>query len=290
MLRICRALIPVLAGLAVTADALTAQTIRSPYRHVDERQAVGFFGGYIFTDRGELELGPESGLAFGARYSIRLGGSPFSAEANVGLFPTTRVVFDTVGVDLPLAEVGEADLTLLLADASLRFDLTGPHVLRIHAFRPGRRRARGRALRTTTRTRISPPTRFRFGTRFAGHVVQVSVVRVAAPVASGRAKDIFWKLRRRTRSRARIWTSPGASGCRISCSRSVWSTASERRRPFRWPVRQSALRDGSERRAEPRRAMPRDFEDLYDLKNLDDSDLYDLIVQEISEYRTSTRT
>jgi hypothetical protein len=30
--------------------------------------------------------------------------------------------------------------------------------------------------------------------------------------------------------------------------------------------------------------MPRDFEDLYDLENLDDSDLYDLIVQEISEY------
>lgn len=198
MLRICRALIPVLAGLAVTADALTAQTIRSPYRHVDERQAVGFFGGYIFTDRGELELGPESGLAFGARYSIRLGGSPFSAEANVGLFPTTRVVFDTVGVDLPLAEVGEADLTLLLADASLRFDLTGPRTY--YGFMPFVLAGGGLAAALSedddADSDLAADARFRFGTRFAGHV-GAGFEWFALPRLSLRAeaKDMFWKLR-----------------------------------------------------------------------------------------------
>ena len=116
---------------ALGARGAAAQEIDSPYRFVDPGQQVNAFIGLIETDPGTLELGPESGMGYGIRYGIRLTG-PFSIEGAGMLFPTTRVVQDTVieadgdTVTAPLEPRAEPDLTLGLVTADLRFDITGP--------------------------------------------------------------------------------------------------------------------------------------------------------------------
>lgn len=125
----------VAAGTAAPSRAM-AQTISSPYAFLETRQGFYGYGTYIFTDRGALETGPRSGPAAGLGYSIRLSG-PFVLDGRVASFPTTRSVYemDTLFQDTArlredpmadLTEIGEADLSLLVIDASLRFDLTGP--------------------------------------------------------------------------------------------------------------------------------------------------------------------
>lgn len=107
---------------------MAAQDIDSPYRFVDENQQVNAFIGGISTERGTLDLGPESDLAYGLRYGIRLAG-PFSVEASATMFPTARAIQDTTisGADTTLAPTGaEAALTIGIATANLRFDITGP--------------------------------------------------------------------------------------------------------------------------------------------------------------------
>lgn len=117
----------IIAALAVTATGAAAQEIESPYRFVDPSQQVNLFAGHIATDPGTLDLGPESGMAYGMRYGIRITG-PFSVEGAAMLFPTSRAIQDTsiAGADTTLVGAGEADLTLGIAMADLRFDITGP--------------------------------------------------------------------------------------------------------------------------------------------------------------------
>lgn len=124
-----------LAVLFLAPRAVTAQGIGSPYDFLETSQGLYGYGTYIATDRGALEMGPHSGPAAGLGYSLRISG-PFVLDARAAYFPTTRTVYD---IDLTadsasvvqnpmadLTEVGEADLSLLFIDASLRFDLTGP--------------------------------------------------------------------------------------------------------------------------------------------------------------------
>jgi hypothetical protein len=128
-------LITATAVLAAAVPA-TAQTITSPYDFVDRRQGLFAYATYVFTDRGTIEIGPHSGPGAGIGYTIRVSG-PFAFDTRIAVLPTSRTVFDrrdaahdpdairedpTVG----LVEVGTADLSLLMADASLRFDITGP--------------------------------------------------------------------------------------------------------------------------------------------------------------------
>src|SRR5690606_20457724 len=120
------------AGL-VMADArqAAAQRIPSHYRFVDETQSLGAFVSHIWTDRGIVDLGPNPGIAFGARYSIRISG-PFVAEGEALVFPTSRWMMrlQEVGSDTITTKVGETDLTLLGLSGGLRFDLTGPRTYR----------------------------------------------------------------------------------------------------------------------------------------------------------------
>lgn len=187
-----------LTGLLVSAGTATAQTITSPYRYVDERQSVSVYGGYLITDQGDLELGPESGPVGGARYSIRLGG-PFHAEARAMYFPTTRLVRDTSAVEDELLTVGEADISLLTLEASLRFNLTGPRTY--YNLMPYFLVGGGAALAVSNdrsvedAAEIGAEARFDFGTRFAGHVgagIEWFVTRRVA--IRGEARDVFWKL------------------------------------------------------------------------------------------------
>lgn len=193
-------LLPLLApALLAVADAAHAQRIPSPFRYVDERQAVSVFGGYVIADQGKLDLGPQSAPAFGVRYSLRLGG-PFDAEASATYFPTTRVVWDTTAANQPLERLGEADFALGLVDASLRFNITGPRTY--HGLMPYLVAGGGAAFTvsdddTLERAReVDAGARFRFGTRFAGHVgagLEWFATRRLALRAD--ARDVFWKLR-----------------------------------------------------------------------------------------------
>lgn len=190
-----RRVFPLLLGLLVLAVAPAgAQTISSPYRFLDHSQSAGLVGGYIVTDAGRLDLGPESSPLVGARYTLRLGGA-FSLEALATLIPTTRQVVDTTAIDVP---VGEADLTILSTMAALRFNVTGPRTW--YGFQPYLLAGLGFAFELSgtapAEVRILPDARFDFGTRFAGQVgagVEWFAARRLSIFAD--ARDVFWKLK-----------------------------------------------------------------------------------------------
>lgn len=122
-------------GLAGPAQG-AAQSISSPYRFVERSQGLYAFGSSVVTDRGTLDTGPGAGIAMGLGYNVRISG-PFTFAARVTYFPTDRRVYDdnsTVADSTELRQnpmfglqqIGTADLTLMLLDATLRFNATGP--------------------------------------------------------------------------------------------------------------------------------------------------------------------
>ncbi|HET9440767.1 MAG TPA: outer membrane beta-barrel protein [Longimicrobiales bacterium] len=162
-------------GLLLLAGAGPAlgQRIDTPYRFFEETQGIGLTAAYISTDKGSIGLGPESGVAFGGRYHIRLSG-PFFVEAEALYFPTTRAVFDTVVVaaDSAFQQVGEADIGLAVAHASLRFHLTGQRTW--NRILPFVLLGVGVAVEATddeaADADVPGEARFDFGTTFAGQV------------------------------------------------------------------------------------------------------------------------
>jgi len=111
-------------ALALTgASALEAQTIRSPYRFIDQRHEAGLFVTGVSEVRGELDIGPGGGLAYGARYSIELGG-PFALEASSFVLPTDRQV-RVPSVTGVFTELGSVSSMVAGAEARVRFGLTG---------------------------------------------------------------------------------------------------------------------------------------------------------------------
>jgi hypothetical protein len=118
------------------ATPLAAQTITSPYEFVERSQALYAYTTYVIADRGVIGTGPGGGPALGAGYSWRVSG-PFTVDARLAHLWSSRTVYrledpqpdpeqiredPMVGLDA----VGDADLSLLLAEVSLRFDITGP--------------------------------------------------------------------------------------------------------------------------------------------------------------------
>lgn len=118
------------------APSLTAQTITSPYEFVERSQALYGYATYVAADRGVIGTGPAGGPALGLGYSLRVSG-PFTVDARMAHLWASRTVYrpedpqpdpDLIRDDpmQGLELVGEADLSLLLTDVSLRFDVTGP--------------------------------------------------------------------------------------------------------------------------------------------------------------------
>lgn len=118
---------PALAVAALAALLLplgaVAQSISSPYRHVDTRHDAGVIVGLMQENRGELELGPGGGVFAGLRYGIQLGG-PFVFEVQSFLLPTDRKVFRPTqdGVEY----LGDTDALVGAIEGRIRFNLTGP--------------------------------------------------------------------------------------------------------------------------------------------------------------------
>jgi hypothetical protein len=185
-----------LIGVLVAGRA-DAQVVRSPFRYVDTRQSVTVFGGFVLTDQGRLDLGPEDGPIGGVRYSLRLGG-PFTAEASASYFPSTRTVLDTTAVGAPLERVGEANFDLAMIDVALRFNLTGPRTY--YNLMPYLIAGGGVAFEAAgdddAEAEIAASSRFDFGTRFAGQVgAGVEWYATRRLALRFDARDVFWKLK-----------------------------------------------------------------------------------------------
>jgi hypothetical protein len=187
------------AVLLLVPAGLRGQEIRSPYRFVDANQAVGVFGGYVITDRGNLELGPESAPVFGARYRIRVSG-PIDVAGSVGLLPTSRslIGLDTTATDTSRVRVGETDLTLLLLEGALRFNVTGPRTYR--GMQPYLALSLGVAIDASGTSAeeeelLPVEARFDFGTSFAAGIGGGVDIYLRRGLSVGLdARDTLWKL------------------------------------------------------------------------------------------------
>lgn len=117
-------------GVALPAVA-NAQAISSPFRYIEARHSVGIYGGYLLTDTGELDLGPQSAPMFGVRYDVRFSG-PLSGEVQVGYTRTTRNVYvpSAAGLENPPTLVGDRDMTVVSALGGIRFRFTGSRTWR----------------------------------------------------------------------------------------------------------------------------------------------------------------
>ena len=173
-MRILHQSIPALLLAVCVSGAASAQDIDSPYRFVDPGQQVNVFGGIIETDPGTLELGPESNAVYGVRYGIRLAG-PFTVEATVAGFPTSRAIQDTVIADGDTTRVPtgvSSDLTIGIATADLRFDITGPRTW--HRLMPFTLLGVGGAFVVTEDDEVDSAVdsnlRYDFGTRLVGEL------------------------------------------------------------------------------------------------------------------------
>ena len=127
-----------LAGVALffsMSPTLAAQTVASPYRYLEEGQAVGIFVGYHDPGRARFGFGPGGGPSFGARYAVEATG-PLAVEGVATFVSSSRRVIDPT-----LAEsdwvLGEVPAELFFLDLRLRMSLTGrrtwhglaPHIL-----------------------------------------------------------------------------------------------------------------------------------------------------------------
>lgn len=115
--------VAVCAAGSLRADEAAAQSISSPYRFLDERQAAGVFAGYMDASTGRFGYGPSGGLWVGGRYDLELTG-PLSLEGVVGLISGTR---DVISPGRPEDDrvIGEADALVTTVDGRLKFSLMG---------------------------------------------------------------------------------------------------------------------------------------------------------------------
>lgn len=157
--------------MTLNAQPLTAQVITSPYKFVEEGQTLSLFSSALFTGRGTADLGPGSGYVYGLRYGIRPARGPVELEAQAGLFSSHRTIFG-LSNEQRIALV-EADMSLLLLDAGMRFNFSGPrtfHNLKPFAIVGGGGLIQLQSDRPPEEEALSSDLRYRYGTRFAGHI------------------------------------------------------------------------------------------------------------------------
>lgn len=184
------------AAVATFARPVAAQQIASPYRYVDESQSASLFGGYIWSNEGDLGLGPHPGPVGGAGYSIRVSG-PFTVQGSAAFFSTDRTVLDTTRVDGQHRQLATADIGILLLDAALRFNLTGPRTF--YNFMPYLLFGGGAAIEVVdddeADTAASAGAVFDFGTTFAGEIgAGVEWFMTRRLTLRLDARDVLWQL------------------------------------------------------------------------------------------------
>lgn len=124
--------LPIAALALLISAGAEAQSIPSPFRYIEETQSAGIFAGYVFTGRGDLDIGPHSGPMLGGTYTIRFAG-PVSGEALLAGTSSRRTIYrraDDAAAGDSLVEVGETSAYLGLAHAGLKLHITGPRTWR----------------------------------------------------------------------------------------------------------------------------------------------------------------
>lgn len=113
------------ASLVLLASPVLAQEerIETPYRWIEGGTRLGLFAGYIFTSRGNLDIGPGSAPTVGTRFRARLS-SPLSFEAGIGVGRSDLWVVDPRLESGPAA-VDTVSSDWLILEASLQLALTG---------------------------------------------------------------------------------------------------------------------------------------------------------------------
>jgi len=101
----------------------SAQTIPSPYEFIEPRQELGPAVGFMSVNTGRFGYAPSGGLILGARYAIELSG-PLAFEGALTMVDATRDVVDPARVEGDRV-IGEADASVALIEAGLRFTVTG---------------------------------------------------------------------------------------------------------------------------------------------------------------------
>jgi hypothetical protein len=136
MMRLSRTALLAAVALFAGARAAAAQTIPSPYRHIEPSQSVGITVGYLFTDPNvsltdstSAEMGHQSAPVAGLRYQIRASG-PLSVDLTVSASEGERKLFaPTFNADSTEVTAGDLGVsvpsTVVMADAGIRFHLTG---------------------------------------------------------------------------------------------------------------------------------------------------------------------
>jgi pimeloyl-ACP methyl ester carboxylesterase len=159
--------------LVVRGPGVAGQRIDSPYRFVEHSQGAGAYAALVSPAAGRLRLGPQSAAGAGVRYGISISG-PLAVELDLLYSPTTRSVGDTVLTtpdSLPVIK-GEADLGLLIAMGSIRFNITGGRTW--HGLQPfvlfGAGIGTDIAGRNAVSDSLPADARFDFGTSFAGQL------------------------------------------------------------------------------------------------------------------------
>lgn len=195
-------------GLAGTTP-VDAQDISSPYDFIEGSQGFRAFGGAVFTDRGTLGMGPGPGYAAGGGYQLRISG-PFMLDIRAAYFPTDRQVFTDTATPADslqlradptfgLEQIGTADLSLMLLDASLRFNVTGPRTW--HRIQPYFAVGVGGALVAAADNSVEDQLpedrelRVRFQNGFTGHMAAgIEIFLTEGLTIRADARDVFWKL------------------------------------------------------------------------------------------------
>lgn len=160
----------VLALMVLLPTAASAQTLTSPYRFIPERQHAGVFAAYLAPSEGRVGNGPNSGPAIGARWGIDISG-PLALDVEAMYAPLTRPVVDTsFAADGSHNVVGEANQKMVIALASIRFNITGKRTW--HGFQPFGLVGAGSAIDisglNTDDELVRADVRSDFGTSFAG--------------------------------------------------------------------------------------------------------------------------
>jgi hypothetical protein len=184
-----------LAGLTGGTD-LAAQTIPSPFAFVEERHSVGLYAGPMVTDRGSVGQGPHSGPIVGARYAIRFTG-PLSGEVGLATSPTQRTILTRATLAAEPTPIEDTRMVLLLADAGLRFHLTGPRTW--HGLAPYVAAMGGAALNLTGRPALEEAIpveqRVTFGPSFAvGGGVGTDWFLTERLALRAEVRDYLWRL------------------------------------------------------------------------------------------------
>jgi opacity protein-like surface antigen len=157
------------AGAILTlagAANVQAQTVPSPFRYIENGQAVDVFIGVHNPERGRFGLGPGGGMAYGVRYSVEVGG-PIGIEGVATYLGGNR---DIVDPSRPETErvLGEEPADLLFIDARVRLSLPGRRTW--HGMTPFILGGIGLGFGVTKHgpleAELDAADRFRFGTAF----------------------------------------------------------------------------------------------------------------------------